>query len=339
MALLDLIYQLGPVSQKALSDLTGLRTSTVSVLLKPLKEAELISLSGKGISGVQGGKKADLLTLNGASGLFSGLYLQNHAIERCLIDLSGEIHDRLILPVEEFSPSWFRRTLCEIIRQDRKECSAYRGAGIAVKSAVNLGGDVIVSPGFPIRIPGLAADLQRELGALPLAVENDANCSAHYLYRYYRGEYANIMVFFFNLDPFSVGTGLILNGSLFKGGGGCAGEIWRSDRGPYTGKGLGDDLVRRGRSPGEYLDEAEQFLVEKILTFALFLDMTTVVLSGATGRLGEERLERIRRAVKENSLVEEVLIDGTDSPVLGAVKLAEEQYLKETLKQLNKGGV
>ena len=70
--LISYIRRHAPVSQAALAGASDLRPSTVSTLMRPLKAARMVEVVGRGRSGTVGGKRPELIALNGAHATFAG---------------------------------------------------------------------------------------------------------------------------------------------------------------------------------------------------------------------------------------------------------------------------
>ena len=335
LRLLQLINHRGPISQKDLSQLSGLQPSTTSTLLKELKKRELVIVAGKGKSKAQGGKKADLLQLNGAYGVFTGLYIKEEKICSCAIDLQDIISNYQEIALEDFSPSCISKTIAEIIREDEASYQNYRGAGIAVQSTVSPSGDIIMSPGLHLK---LKEEIDSITPHLISVVENDVNCSACHFYNFYQGQYANFAAIMFYFKPFAMGSGIFINGNLYRGVNGTAGEIWRERTQGNTLEGI---LQKYNYSLKNIMRSTEKAVFikcirEYILSIATLLDAEAVVLCGDLPGLGDVVLRELSHVISsECNAVAVEIAETSNSPIIGAAEIATEHFLSRHIQTLN----
>lgn len=334
LRLLRLISQRGPISQKELAQISGLQTSTTSVLLKELKKKRLVIIVGKGDSQAQGGKKAELLQLNGDYGVFTGLYIKENKICTCTINLQDVISNYNEIAIEEFSPACISNAIAEIVRKDETTYQNYRGAGIAVQSTVTPAGDIIMSPGLHLELKGMIASIAQDIVTV---VENDVNCSAYYFYNFYQGKYANFAAIMFYFDPFAMGAGIFLNGALYRGVNGTAGEIWRErEKGHIL-----EQILQKNGYDLEKIKHSNDFdaFIKKIQEYIMFistlLDVEAVILCGELPKLGDSVLSQLRHAVSSgcNGAVVEIA-DSLNSPIIGAAEIATELFLSQHIQAL-----
>jgi predicted NBD/HSP70 family sugar kinase len=229
LAVLNAIRRSASIPQARIARELQLRASTVSNLSRELRDEGFIEVSGKGVSGRNGGKRSDLLSIAPSFAYFSGIYIHQDHLVSHLIDYEGRIHHTATKSFNPNSPEMVLDMVAREITRHSGMRSCYRGAGIAVSSIVNSRGDVSTSPDFPWEIPGFTNDLL-ERTDYPVAVENDANCAAVYMYHRHREAYPNLLLFFYNHTHRSLGGGLMLDGRLYKGSRGEAGEIIRQEK-------------------------------------------------------------------------------------------------------------
>lgn len=123
-------------------------------------------------------------------------------------------------PVEEIN--FIADFALNLVGQWRKTDSVC-AAGVSLAAMVDVGGTVISWPNRPHwRALSFKTILETRLG-VPVAVEDDANAAALAEWQFGAGRgYHNLMVM---MAGTGVGCGLILNGSLFRGQTGWAGEL------------------------------------------------------------------------------------------------------------------
>jgi len=295
LAILNLIHKSISISQASIARELGLRPSTVSNLSRELLEQGFIEIVGKGVSGKNGGKRSDLLSIAPDFACFSGIYIHQESIASHLIDYEGNLHHTSDRDFEPSSPDTVIDIVAEEIRGHREKCPNYRGAGIAVSSIVNSTGDVSISPDFPWEIPDFTGKLRSLTGGyFPVLVENDANCAALYMYHTFKGRYPNLLLFLYSHTHCSLGGGVIIGGRLYKGSHGEAGEIIRQEK---------KDIV-----------ESFSSYIARIGTF-LSPDLIVLAADGESGRT----LTEVHRKVKEEMYTpESIITNETQLPILGA---------------------
>ena len=215
------IQEKGPVSRAHLARQLSLSPATVSAVTKRLLDEKWIVECGRGDSDEKGGRRPILLRANPDSGWIFSVLLGKTV--RCIwVDVNGKPRERLVIPkeqvnslVEEEVLTFIMRSVCE--KDDRRTL----GIAIAVPGLVSEGVVRFSGPLGWRNVP-LAARLQEKI-SLPVYVENDTNAAALDLYRQlqeHRGE--NLL--YVHADE-GVGAGVVLRGSLYRGGSGSAGEL------------------------------------------------------------------------------------------------------------------
>ncbi|MDW7759945.1 MAG: ROK family protein [Acidobacteriota bacterium] len=153
-----------------------------------------------------------------------GIDLGGTKVEACLVDETRKVLDRRRIPSE---PHFGKdRVVTNILKMVDAvaEGKAYEAVGIGTPGTYHPGDDIMYgAPHTPLyENPGLISLLKSRMG-VPLVVENDANCLA--LAEYYaqcRDRYRSIMAVILGTG---MGSGLILDGRLYRGPCGNAGEI------------------------------------------------------------------------------------------------------------------
>ncbi|MFN2226039.1 MAG: ROK family protein [Anaerolineae bacterium] len=215
-----------PLSRAGLAGLTGLNKTTVSSLVEELLQRGLIREVGLDNSG--SGRPAMLLDLNPRAGLVVGVALGVDFISAILADFVGDIHWRRLQEVDptEGQEAMIRRTLVivrEAMEVSRRESACLLGLGIATPGTVDVErGLLIFSPNLQWHNVAYGQIFERETG-LRVFVDNDANASA--LAEHLFGTARQAQNFISVFAGVGVGGGLFLNGELYRGAGGFAGEI------------------------------------------------------------------------------------------------------------------
>lgn len=215
-----------PLSRAQLAPLTRLNKSTVSSLIEELVDRGLIHEVGRDTSGA--GRPATLLTLNPQAGHIIGVELGVGFILALVTDFSGNVVWRR---QEETGPSSKRDAIIEqtlqlvdkAIAVNRAQNQRLLGLGLTCPGMVDVeSGTLLFSPNLQWRNVALGPILKSHTG-LPVFVDNDANAAA--VGEHFLGVARQAHSFIFVVIGVGVGGGLFLNGHLYRGVGGLAGEI------------------------------------------------------------------------------------------------------------------
>ena len=138
-----------------------------------------------------------------------------------VVDGRGRIVARIREATPSHSPEAVENTICSVVQKLRADHPA-ETVGIGAAGWVDTEQAVVrFSPHLAWRQEPLKERLQGRI-ELPLIVDNDANAAAWAEYRYGAGRGASVMVCI-TLGT-GIGGGLVLNGKLFRGSFGMAGE-------------------------------------------------------------------------------------------------------------------
>lgn len=138
-----------------------------------------------------------------------------------VVDGHGAVLDRRVAQTPSSSPAAIEDTIASLVRELRK---TYRVQTVGIGAAGWVDTDqstVRFSPHLAWREEKLRAQLERRID-LPLIVDNDANAAAWAEYRFGSGRRASVLACI-TLGT-GIGGGLVLNGQLFRGSYGMAGE-------------------------------------------------------------------------------------------------------------------
>lgn len=139
-----------------------------------------------------------------------------------VVDDSGEILRRIQRPTPSTSPEAVEDAICEVV-EDLSSTHPVGAVGIGAAGWVDTDQAMVrFSPHLAWRNEPLKARLNQRID-LPVIVDNDANAAAWAEFRFGAGRNSNVMV------CLTLGTGiggaLVLNGRLFRGRYGMAGEF------------------------------------------------------------------------------------------------------------------
>ncbi|MBL8061677.1 MAG: ROK family transcriptional regulator [Anaerolineales bacterium] len=226
---LRLIHSQSPLSRAQLAAITGLNKSTVSSLVDELIERKLVHETGSNTGGT--GRPATLLAINPQAGEVIGVELGVDFVSVAVTDTLGNI---LWRRREDANPSddqgkMINQTLNivkEAMATGKRKGYNYLGLGLATPGTVDLKkGLLIFAPNLHWRnVP--FAKIFSDNTKLRVFVENDANAAA--IAEHLFGTARQCQDFLFVFAGVGIGGGLFLNGKLYRGNNGYAGEIGHS---------------------------------------------------------------------------------------------------------------
>lgn len=220
----NIIRNQSPISRADTAQKSGLNKGTVSSLVSELLEDQLIYESGPGES--SGGRRPVMLLFNQAAGYSIGVDLGVNYILGVLTDLQGNI---VIKKNEQYKNISFKDTLERVIKVisfliNAAPPSPYGivGIGIGAPGIVNNEGDVLLAPNLGWNNISLKKELEKTFNT-PVTVENEANAGAYGEKKFGVGQDIDNLIYV--SAGIGIGTGIIINGELFRGINGYSGEF------------------------------------------------------------------------------------------------------------------
>jgi predicted NBD/HSP70 family sugar kinase len=240
----EVIRLYGPLSRADIARHTELSVQTVSNLVKELLDLRLVQEGGRRSEG-RGAPSTDL-RINPDGAYAIGLDLDRDHLTGLLVDLAGQVRQRIHVAVDTPSPEEALELMCEIAR------SLVERQGLGIEDVAGLGVGIpgpmhhtedgkgyLVNPtAFPgwQKIP-LASWLRERLG-MPVYLENNATAAA--VGERWYGAGRQMGTFFYIYFGSGLGGGLVMNGQPYEGFTGNAGEIGYLPtilaRGPTSGE-------------------------------------------------------------------------------------------------------
>jgi predicted NBD/HSP70 family sugar kinase len=222
ISILKLIRNKQSVSRSELSQLTGLTRPTVSAIVNDLTDEGIIIETGKGES--SGGKRPIILELNSKYRYVIGIDLgDDYVINGVLCDFCGNIVAKDKLHYENNLDD-ILKILKELILKlaDKTSGNPLCGVGIAVSGIINQNTNEIISTTLDIKNCKLIEKLE-ELCGFKVFLENRPNAAALAETRFGAGiKYRNLV---YITSGRGVGAGIVIDGKIFRGSFGAAGEI------------------------------------------------------------------------------------------------------------------
>ncbi len=223
--ILEALRRNGPTSRAALARTVGLTKSTVSSLVQELIEEGLLNEGHPRSVGL--GRPGTQLEVCSQNTLALGVELGVENTQVIVLDLSNQPHGAWDWAESPHTPLIERlQKLAAHIQGQIPDYQHLLGVGLTIPGVIN-GQALVYAPGLGWRNEQPAAMLRSMLG-LPVIVENDANASA--LSETFWGEHQSPLVYI--VMTTGLGTGLVVDGQVYRGRWGAAGELghWLSGK-------------------------------------------------------------------------------------------------------------
>lgn len=215
---------LGTTTQATIARETALAPSTVSSIVHEMVTAGVLAMDSS-----HGGRRGQLVRFSDNAGFVVGLDVGHRHLTVAVADLNQDIkaRQRFDLPrghsVTEVLDT-ADSTLATMVQELKISRAKLLAAGLTLPAPVDLEGRVVSAGAI---LPAwddtdVRAAASGHLG-LPVAVENDANAGA--VGEFAQGAGRNVQNMAYIKVSHGVGAGLILNGRLFRGATGSAGEL------------------------------------------------------------------------------------------------------------------
>jgi glucokinase-like ROK family protein len=220
---LKTIFDKESIGRAEISRITRLTRTTVSEIVADLIAEGLVKEVGMGVS--IGGKSPILLSLEADSRYLIGLDLARKKFSGAIVNLRGEIRYQVEQDIQGLDGVAALASVYAIL--DRLTRTTYKplvGIGIGTPGLVNTTEGVVVNAvNLDWKDLSLAGPLQEKY-RLPVLVFNDSQAAAMAEYTYGKSHSSDSNLIVINARH-GIGAGIIINGQLFQGDGGGAGEI------------------------------------------------------------------------------------------------------------------
>jgi predicted NBD/HSP70 family sugar kinase len=333
-AIIDTIKHFGALTQVELADATGLSQATVSIIVGELTQAGLVHTEATS----RNGRRATSVTLARQLGLVAGVHVSRRDLYVQLADLSGEVISEHHLPLdpEHRADTTLDKTsmlISEMLEAIEAPHSELRQVALGMTGPIDQTTGMICSPGIvrgwdDIKI----SDALEQRIQVPVVLDNDANMGALAEHRLGAGQGADVMIYI-SVGQ-GIGAGIVINGKIFHGHTGTAGELGHmtiDENGPicYCGnrgclemiagsRAMLDslrithgDLTLRDliRIAGDGDSGAKRAIADAAGHIGLALaqlctlfDPSTIVVGGMVAETGEDFLEPLRSATAKHTL-------------------------------------
>jgi len=342
--ILNLLWKEREISRAELARHTSLSPSTVSAIVNDLLNTGLVKEARAGTS--SGGRRPIILKFQDQSSSILGVELGATHVSCVLTDLRCNVRASWSAPApvrEEPELALAKMTMGvrSVLEADGLQASQVLGIGVAVPSPVD---DARPGELLPLIVPkwegyNITTHLENSFKR-PVVVDNDANLGA--LAELWWGAGITTKDLAYIKVATGVGAGLIIDGRIFRGSGGIAGEIGHTSidpNGPRCICGLNGclttlvgtpallerakDLVRASGSDrpppvsidelvnaalhgdsmsAELIREAGDKLGIGVANMLNLLNPKTVIIGGGIARAGDLLLDGVRRTIRGLSL-------------------------------------
>ncbi|MFI6321463.1 ROK family protein [Nonomuraea sp. NPDC050556] len=349
----------GPRSRTEISAETGLAAGAVTSLAAELIERGLLREAG--VRPLESaGRPRRIVEFDGSHLAVIGVQVDVHSITLHATDLGGR-------PLHEAHVRHGGEVLPVLLAELRDALPAVRnlaGIAVAVPGSVSAHSELVgVAPHLGWREFPLVEALRAEHPAVRFWLDNDANLAAVAEYDAVRGEGLRDVVVL--SGSVGVGAGIVIDGRLFRGsdgGAGEAGHVVVAPGGPdcFCGQqgclevmaGLPalarlaatDDLLASAEAGDprtlRALDEGAHWIAQGVGAISALLNPQAVILSGSYAPLAPWLVEQVDRRLAAHraaapayrALRVRAGVLGPDAPARGAAALAVEQLLDDPLE-------
>ena len=332
---LDLIHHQGPLSRAQVARVSGLSKPTVSLALNGLLHASLVREVGR--SRGERGPSALLYELNPSAGWVVGVDIGRRWVRAGIADIAGGIIARR----DERARVASAKSLIGQVGGVARRLAAEAGVEWSQVTHATLGSPGVFDPvhGYVALAPalpgwgrtGLVQAVRDELGT-NVSFENDVNLAA--LAERTEGLGRNVQDFVFLSVGTGIGMALVIDGRVYRGAHGAAGEVGYMPIGPgdprdvvnrrrgaleeaaaatgivHTARRLGMRpplsperifvAARRGNPIAMKVVQGEAVLLSlAIATVTPVIDPEMVILGGGIGRNGDLLVEPIERELRQ----------------------------------------
>jgi predicted NBD/HSP70 family sugar kinase len=225
-----------PISRAEIARETELQRSTISTIVEDLKSDGLIEEIGEGES--TGGRRPTLLRLRAAGAMAIGVDITPTCTTIATGDLGGRVLEREEFPHIEQPEQLYARVIESVRRLAAKAGERkIEAVGVSLPGLVDPdSGRAVYIPWFNWRDWPIAAEISGATG-LDVIIDNDANAAALAALWFGRQELREARDFIMVLVAEGIGTGIVVDGQIYRGERGGAGEFGHmivGERGPVA---------------------------------------------------------------------------------------------------------
>ncbi|MEU4198292.1 ROK family transcriptional regulator [Kribbella sp. NPDC026611] len=223
---LGVVRQHGPLTQVEIAAASGLSAATVSNMVRELDQAGMVGLSRS----IRNGRRAVLVSLASGGGLLAGVAFGERDVRVAIANESREILANQLMPLQADHVADDGMERAARLLADLAETVS--GSGVEDISAIGFGlpmpvDSVSGEAGSDAVLPGWrGVNVTEAMGAhlrAPVALDNTANLAA--LGELRAGALRGVRNGCYLKFSYGVGAGIVIDGEVFRGSAGTAGEI------------------------------------------------------------------------------------------------------------------
>lgn len=225
MRVLDAVREHGALTQVEIARVTGLSPATVSNMVKELDGAGAVALAPS----IRNGRRAVQVSVAASAGLIGAVVFGDRDVRAAVGAGVDDVlaRTRMPLPADHAADEGIERAgrlLRDLAERSGHGFAELRAVGCGVPAPIDTVSGQVGSEGI---LPGwrgvpVAATMEHALG-VPVLLDNTANLAA--LGELNAGALQGVRNGVLLKASYGVGAGLILDGALFRGSAGTAGEI------------------------------------------------------------------------------------------------------------------
>lgn len=211
------------ISQREIIEKTGFDKSTVSSIVNEFIERGLVDRSVKAAASGRG-RPSEGLVISPASGVLVGVEVEAREMILVACGLDGTVlaerviaFDGTLEGVEDFIAKGV-----DLVAKATGSSAKVLGIGVSLPGLVDSGGTLVHVPALGWRDVDILARLRKTCSA-PVYVGNDGKAAA--MAEHMFGACVDMQNFIYLFSGSGVGGGLFLDGTVYKGAGGLAGEL------------------------------------------------------------------------------------------------------------------
>lgn len=323
------------ISRAEIARITNLTRTTVSDVVNGLLKEGLVDEIGRGES--IGGKTPILLSIVPDSRYLIGLNLAQDKFIGAIVNLRGDIKETVEIKVNDNDGDTALELVYQILDQlIRKKIKPIVGIGVGTPGLVNTREGLIVNAVNLAWKDLPLGNLLEKKYKVPVSILNDSQATAigEYVYGNTHGPDENLIVV--NVKH-GIGAGILVNGRLFQGDGGGAGEIGHvvvqengiqcrcgkfgcletvaSARAVIDQLGVSSfeqaltEFSSNNGNSKQIITKAGKYLGISLANLIGTLNIQKIVLTGDMTQLGETWLDAIKTSMQKASL--EKIYEGT----------------------------
>jgi predicted NBD/HSP70 family sugar kinase len=345
------IFSRDSISRAEIARMTNLTKTTVSEVVNGLLLEGLVEEVGKGES--LGGKTPILLSIVADSRHMIGLNLSQSKFMGAIVNLRGEIKQRIEVFIHDANGENALKSVYQILDELTREKNLNLiGIGVGAPGLINSREGVVINA---VNLDWHDLELGKLLNKryqMPVTILNDSQATAigEYVYKPNNKLEENYIVVNVNQG---IGAGILINGKLFQGDGGGAGEIGHvvlNENGEQCRCGKRGCLetisstravlhqlnapslepaiaAYKGSDPKtrQVVDSAAHYLGISLANMIGVLNIRKLILTGDMVRFGADWLSTVKASMQESALTrmsEDTTVEigkfGSDACILGA---------------------